>query len=148
MNSEERQEAVFGAFDGIVSIIGFIFGLLVHKSPESAIAIGGLGGAVAAGVSMGFGEYEKHDGDWRSSLPVALVMFAASLGGSLVAVWPFFVFSSGVALAISLIGCLAVATWIGYMKHKGWRGYATAFATFGVAAGITLLVVSLIPASA
>ena len=148
MKTEQRQEAMFGAFDGIVSIIGFIFGLLVHKSPESAIAIGGLGGAVAAGVSMGFGEYEKHDGNWRSSLPVALVMFAASLGGSLVAVWPFFVFSSGVALTVSLIGCMSVATWIGYMKHKGWRGYATAFATFGAAAGITLLVVSLIPASA
>ena len=148
MQTEQRQEAVFGAFDGIVSIIGFIFGLLVHKSPESAIAIGGLGGAVAAGVSMGFGEYEKHDGDWRSSLPVALVMFGASFGGSLVAVWPWFVFATPVALVVSLVGCLAVATWIGYMKHKSWRGYATAYATFVVAAGITLLVVSLIPASA
>ena len=148
MSTEERQEAIFGAFDGIVSIIGFIFGLLVHKSPESAIAIGGLGGAVAAGVSMGFGEYEKHDGGWRQSLPVALVMFAASLGGSLVAVWPFFVFSAGVALTVSLVGCVAVATWIGYMKHRGWRGYAMAFGTFAAAAGITLLVVSLIPASA
>ena len=148
MQTEQRQEAVFGAFDGIVSIIGFIFGLLVHKSPESAIAIGGLGGAVAAGVSMGFGEYEKHDGDWHTSLPVALVMFAASLGGSLIAVWPFFVFSSGVALTISLVGCMSVATWIGRMKRKGWRGYATAYATFLCAAGITLLVVSLIPASA
>ncbi len=148
MQTEQRQEAVFGAFDGIVSIIGFIFGLLVHKSPESAIAIGGLGGAVAAGVSMGFGEYEKHDGDWRSSLPVALVMFAASLGGSLIAVWPWFVFGKSVALTLSLIGCMAVATWIGYMKHKSWRGYATAYATFLVAAGITLLVVSLIPTSA
>ena len=148
MKTEARQEAIFGAYDGIVSITGFIFGLLIHHSPESAIAIGGLGGAIAAGVSMGFGEYEKHDGDWRSSLPVALVMFVASLGGSLVAVWPFFVFSSGVALVVSLTGCLAVATWIGYMKHKSWRGYATAYATFAVAAGITLLVVSLIPASA
>lgn len=148
MNTEERQEAIFGSFDGIVSIMGFIFGLWVHKSPESAIAIGGLGGAVAAGVSMGFGEYEKHDGDWQSSLPVALVMFAASLGGSLIAVWPFFVFSTGVALVVSLIGCMTVATWIGYAKHKSWRGYATAYLTFLAAAGITLAVVSLIPASA
>jgi len=56
MNKEQRQEAIFGAFDGVVSVIGFIFGLLIHKSPESAIAIGGLGGSIAAGISMGTGE--------------------------------------------------------------------------------------------
>jgi hypothetical protein len=48
MNNDQRQEAIFGAWDGVVSIVGFIFALLANHSPESAIAIGGFGGAIAA----------------------------------------------------------------------------------------------------
>ena len=40
MNAEERTEAILGAFDGVVSAIGFVSGLLVHHSPGSAIAMG------------------------------------------------------------------------------------------------------------
>jgi len=148
MNKEQRQEAIFGAFDGVVSVIGFIFGLLIHKSPESAIAIGGLGGSIAAGISMGTGEVEKGDGPWKARLPLGIVMFTASLIGSLIPVWPFFVFSKSVALLASGIGCLVVATWIGFAKQSGWKGYLTAYSTLILAAGLTLAVVSLIPQSA
>ena len=65
MNKEQRQEAIFGAFDGVVSILGFVFGMAVHKSPEAAMAIGGLGGSISAGISMGVGEIEKGDESWR-----------------------------------------------------------------------------------
>ena len=147
MNDEQRQEAIFGAFDGVVSITGFVFGLLVHKSPEAAIAIGGLGGAVAAGVSMGIGELEKHEGRWYTGWRVALAMFIASLTGSLVAVWPFFVFGKGLAIAAAGVGCLLVATWIGYEKRKGIAGYLSAYVTLIIAASLTLGVVSLIPQS-
>lgn len=148
MKTEQRQEAIFGAFDGVVSIIGFVFGLLVHHSPESAIAMGGLGGAIAAAVSMGTGEYEKHVGNWRQSLSVAVVMFVASLCGAAVAIWPFFVLGTGAALAASATGCLLVATWIGYQKRQGLRGYLMAYGTITAAAIITLAIVSLIPQSA
>ena len=145
MNDEQRQEAIFGAFDGVVSVTGFVFGLLVHRSPESAIAMGGVGGAVAAGVSMGIGELEKHDGPWYRGLKIALTMFVASIVGSLVAVWPFFVFPTSLALLVAGLGCVAVATWIGYEKRKGFGGYVAAYITLLVAAGLTLGVVSLIP---
>jgi VIT1/CCC1 family predicted Fe2+/Mn2+ transporter len=148
METEKRQEAIFGAFDGTVSVIGFVFGLLVHHASRGSIAIGGLGGAIAAGVSMGSGEIEKSDGSWRSRMPVAFVMFCASLIGGLIPIWPFFVFSTGVAIIVAGIGCLIVATWIGYQKHKGWRGYAASFAILLCAAAITLAVVSVIPQSA
>jgi hypothetical protein len=148
MNREERQEAIFGAFDGVVSIIGFIFGLIVHHSPAAAIAIGGLGGAIAAGVSMGAGEIEKADSNWRGRIPVALVMFTACLLGAMVPVWPFFVTSGMAALTFAGAGCVIVATWIGYEKRKSMRGYLTAYAILFVAAAITLGVVSLIPQSA
>lgn len=148
MKAEQRQEAIFGAFDGVVSIIGFIFGLLVHHSPESAIAIGGLGGAIAAGVSMGAGEIEKGDGPWRQRLPVAFAMFIASLIGGLVPVWPFFIFTRPTAIVVAAIGSLVVAAWIGYQKHKGLAGYVASYAILIGAAALTLGVVSLIPQSA
>jgi VIT1/CCC1 family predicted Fe2+/Mn2+ transporter len=147
MKPEERQEAIFGAFDGVVSVIGFVFGLLVHHSPAGAIAIGGLGGAIAAAVSMAAGEIEKSDANWRSRIPVALVMFAACLISALVPVWPFFVFSGALAVVLAVIGCLVVAAWIGWAKHKGLKGYLIAYGILFGAAGLTLLVVSLIPQS-
>lgn len=148
MNKEIRQEAIFGAFDGVVSVTGFIFALLVHKSPESAIAYGGLGGAIAAGISMGAGEIEKGDGPWRSRLNVGAAMFVASLIGSLLPVWPFFVFNKSVALLVAGIGCLTVASWIGYEKKRGFNGYVTAYVILLLAAGITLGIVSLFPQGA
>ena len=55
-------------------------------------------------------------------------MFLASLSGALVAVWPFFVFSTFVSLWNG-IGCLLVATWIGYEKRKGRSGDLAAYLT-------------------
>src|ERR1019366_8885120 len=129
MDESQREVAILGSFDSVVSITGFVFGLLLHGSPESAIAIGGLGGAIAAAVSMGVGEYEMHDGPWRPSLHIAIIMFLASVTGSLVAIWPYFVFGKSVAILVAGIGCLAVASWIGYQKHKGIIGYVIAYAT-------------------
>jgi VIT1/CCC1 family predicted Fe2+/Mn2+ transporter len=145
MNDEQRREAIFGSFDGIVSVTGFVFGLLVHHSPESAIAIGGLGGAIAASVSMGIGEFEKGDGPGRLRIRVALVMFMATLIGSLIPIWPFFIFGKSISLLLAGIGCLVVATWIGFAKHKGVRGFVMAYATLLAAAGLTLAIVSVIP---
>lgn len=147
MDAEQRSEAIFGAFDGVVSIIGFVFGLLVHDASAATIAIGGIGGAVAAGVSMGAGEIEKSGSPWRSRIRIAITMFIASFVGGLIPVWPFLIFSNPVALLFAAIGCILVALWIGYEKRQGWRGYVNAFGVLLVAAGLTLLVVSLIPAS-
>lgn len=148
LDAEERQSAIFGSFDGVVSVIGFVFGLLVHHSPESAIAIGGLGGAVSATVSMGAGQFESCNGVWHSRLKSSLAMGVATLVGSLIPVWPFFVFSKPVALTAAGIGSLVVAGWIGYEKRTGRTGFIAAYVSLILAAGISLIVVSLIPASA
>ena len=148
MNPEERSEAILGSFDGVVSVLGFIFGLLIHKSSESAIAIGALGGAISATISMGTGAYESAEGKWHRRLQNATAMAIATLVGSLVPVWGFFVFSKSGALLAGGIGCLVVATWIGRMKKKGTKGYASAYLTLILAAGLTLGVISLIPSSA
>lgn len=148
MDKEQRQEAVFGLFDGTVSVTGFIFALLIHHSPDSAIAIGGLGGAVSAGISMSVGEVEKGEEPWRKRLGVGTTMLVASLAGSLIPVVPFWLFSRSVALIVGATGCLCVAGIIGFVKSKGLAGYVTAYVTLLLAAALTLGVVSLIPASA
>lgn len=150
MNPEERQAATFGIFDGAVSVIGFVFALVVHHSPSAAIAIGGLGGAISATVSMGTGQYESADGPWHKRLVNASFMGLFTLGGSLVPVWPFFALphSKSLALVLAGIGCLGVAGFIGWEKRKGVKGYVAAYLTLIGAAGVTLLVVSLIPQSA
>lgn len=148
MNADERTEAIFGSFDGVVSTIGFIFGLLVHHSPESAIAMGGLGGAVSASISMTTGEYESRDEPPRAKLPGAAAMGMATLLGSMVPVWPFFAFKRDLALGIAAVGCVLVATWIGHEKHQKIRGYLVAYLTLCGAAALTLGIVSLIPQSA
>lgn len=148
LNADERSQAIFGAFDGVVSIIGFVFGLLVHGSPSSAIAVGGLGGAIAACISMTAGEYESREGPWRSRIGGASAMGVATLVGSLIPIWPFFVFSRTVSVWVAAVGCVLVAAWIGREKHHGARGYLVAYATLFGAAGLTLLIVNAIPQSA
>lgn len=135
-------------YDGVVSIVGFIFGLLLHHSPQSAIAIGGFGGAISATVSMSSGIFECTEGSVRERLGEALIMAGATLTGSLVPVWGFFVFGKTASLIAGAIGCLVVASWIGFEKSKGVAGYVAAYAVLLGAVGLTLSIVSLIPASA
>ena len=147
MNQEERSQAIFGAFDGVVSIAGFIFGLLIHGSALGAIAIGGLGGAVSATISMSTGSFESAVGTLRHRLRDAVSMGVATLVGSMVPIWPFFAFQRTNALIAAGIGCLFVATWIGKERHAGVKGYVTAYLTLVGAAGRSLLVVAAIPNS-
>ena len=66
----------------------------------------------------------------------------------MVPVWPFFVLRDDPgALIAGSIGALAIATWIGYEKHQGWRGYRTAYLILFAAIAATLAVVAGIPTS-
>lgn len=144
MTKEERTEAIFGAYDGVVSVVGFVFALLVINASAHTIAVGGLGGAIAAAISMGSGEVEKGDEPWFRRLPIGATMFCASLIGSLVPVVAFFFLDKPQALGVAAIGCVGVATWIGWMKRKGAGGYVSAYVSLLLASGLTLGVVSLL----
>lgn len=144
MNAEERQEAVFGAFDGVVSMMGVIFGaLVVHTTPRDIFIIG-FGASVAECISMSVGEVAKSCDAWQTRLGVALSMLAASFVGGIIPVWGFFAFSVTVALTVGAIGCFTVATWIGWMKRQGAKGFLRAYVVLVLASGASLAFAALI----
>jgi VIT1/CCC1 family predicted Fe2+/Mn2+ transporter len=147
MDSTERSAAVFGMFDGVVSIVGFIFALMLNGSSNHLIAIGALGGAISAMVSMGIGQFESTDGTLTHRAAAAVFMAVATLVGSLVPVWGFFLFDRPMALVAAGIGSVAVAGVIGWAKHKGVKGYVGAFVTLLLAVGLTLGVIALLPSA-
>jgi hypothetical protein len=147
MNTEDRQESVFGAFDGSVSIVGLVFGLLLHHSTHAAIAAGGFGAAISAALSMSAGEVVKSGAAIRSRLLVASAMLSSTLIGSLLLVWPFAVpsFSTGSDLALAALGAILVAVWIAVEKGGTLRSWVETFGILFGVAGLTLLLTWCLP---
>lgn len=78
MKREAVDEAVFGMFDGMASLIGLLGGFAVAHAANHTVLQGCLGMAVAAGVGMGFGD-RRSGATWRR----ATVMGVATLTGAL-----------------------------------------------------------------
>lgn len=105
---DATSEAIFGAADGMVSLIGLVAGAMVaHASPAALLTVAG-GAAAAAMVSMA-------GGDWLAgkSIRLSAVMGGATLLGSLVPVLPV-VFLPGLAgvlaaLALTLLVGVGIA---------------------------------------
>ena len=148
MNPEERSEATFGLWDGTVSIVGFVFALLIHHSPTSSITIGGLGVAIGATVSMGTGAYESAIGPKPARIRNAATMGLATLIGTAIPVAPFFFLGRTPALLLGSAGCIAAAAWISWEKRAGVKGAVATYAMLLAAIGLTLGIVALIPSSA
>jgi VIT1/CCC1 family predicted Fe2+/Mn2+ transporter len=151
VNTEERSQAIFGLFDGVVSLVGLVFGLIIAHASRHDFILTGLGAAISATVSMSTGEFEAAKGEMRARLSGATAMGIATMIGSLLPIVAFFWLPHGPALGISAALCLAAAAWVGYEKRKGlecqmhwYTGYASSFAFLLGAAGITLGIVSAI----
>lgn len=140
-------DAILGSFDGVVSIVGLVYGGLLVGASNRVIATMGLGAAISATVSMTDGDYEANEDKprglrWRK----AAAMLVATLVGSLVPVWPFWVLRSRWgALVVGAAGCVVVASWIGWEKRRGWRGFARSYVSLVCASALTLLVIVVIP---
>lgn len=132
--------SIFGAFDGVVTVLGAVFGL--SNQPHALlVATGGL--AAAGTVSMAGGQLLSSDNDhgWLDSLVIGV-----STGlGTLAPVAPYLVFRGLPALLASMLVCLAVAGVIVFEKGRqgqSWgRAAGTTFGILAAAAGFTLLCV-------
>jgi len=146
MGEKEPSPAVFGAFDGMTSVIGVIVALL-SASPSSVVkAVIGL--AVASAVGMAAGEYL---GDPDRSLRNAAVMGGATLVGTLLPAIPFFLTSGHVAQVLGgLIAVGMCAVIAAYRSHfeSTVRSWVETFSIFFAVVAAVLLASALTGAGA
>lgn len=153
MNAEERSAAIFGLFDGTVSLVGLVFGLIIAHASRHDFILTGLGAAISATVSMSTGQFEAAKGTARARLASSTAMGVATMVGSLLPIAAFFWLARTPSLVISGALCLIAATWVGFEKRKTmdgtlrwYCGYASSFGFLLGAAGVTLGIVSWIGA--
>lgn len=104
------RPAVFGASDGMMSILGVVFYLGDHAGLIlPAAAIGGL----SAALSMAAGEWLS---DSEHGLGACLVMGAATGVGSVVPAFPCAVLHGSAAFALSAGLCMALTVVVGLLR--------------------------------
>ena len=126
-------------FDGMVSVIGLILGLLAVAS-RTLIVHDAIALAVASAVSMGAGEYLS---DRAGGIRLATTMAVATLVGTLAPILPFLVFSKPQAVVGAGVLMTCFAIWIAQMRSRTeprLRSYVVTFSILAAAIGVTLLV--------
>ena len=137
MDKADRAEAVFGAFDGLVSIIGVVFALLVGGATSTIVPVA-AGGAAAATVSMGSGDWLANGSPRR-----AVVMGFSTFVGSLLPALPFMFMQKTPAICTSVVLCTIAGAGIGWMRRDGLKGYLVTYAVLTTAVLLTLACVAL-----
>lgn len=134
MSQENVSEAIFGAFDGVVCVLGVILAASLSGHSE-AIPVAGIGLAISESVSMAGAAILSG----RNRLKVAL-MFVASFISILLPVVPFLIWGSS-----ALIGSLIVAFLLVLLianSQPGNRALTNlrTFAILAISIGLTVLV--------
>lgn len=133
------KPSVFGAFDGLVTVLGALFALATHPH---ALVVSGVGLAAAGAVSMGGGQWlSDNENGWRASLAIG----ATTGAGTLAPVLPYAV-TSGVAAGVSsALLCLAAAGAVSWLKTTDGhaltlrRSVAQTYSLLLAAGAVTLL---------
>lgn len=104
------KAAVFGAFDGIVTILGAVFTL---AATPHALLLSGAGLAASGAVSMGGGQLlSDNRNGWRASAAIG----ATTGAGTLIPVAPYLLWRGLGAGVVSGLLCAAVAALIVWLK--------------------------------
>lgn len=129
------RPAVFGASDGMMSILGVVFYLGAHEGlilPAAAI------GGVSSALSMAAGEWLS---DSEHGLGASLVMGVATGLGSVVPAVPYAFASGGAAWGLSAALCALLTVAVGLLRTSPASRVKRVGITFGVLAvvyGVTL----------
>jgi hypothetical protein len=107
--------AIFGAFDGVVTVLGAVFSLTHDRH---ALILSGVGLAASGAVSMGAGEYLS---DSDAGLGASAVIGLTTGAGTLLPVVPYMA-DMPLATFTSITLCLFVAVGISWVKSRTDRG--------------------------
>jgi VIT family len=122
--------AIFGSFDGVVTVLGAVFAL---TGDRQALVASGVGLAASGAVSMGAGEFlSNSESGWLASCVIGLTTGL----GTLLPVLPY-ILDTPMALVVSIVLCLFVAVGISWLKVQSEAGTTllrAAGQTFGVLA--------------
>ena len=137
--------AVFGGFDGLVSVLGVLTGMLIQHAARPTLIAAVVGGAICATLSMGAGQWLS---DRRTS--TALVMGAGTAVGTVLPLLPYLLPIPEIeATVVSAILVLAAAGVIAWIRPGGMlRSVVETYGLLITAVAVTIGVVILIPASA
>lgn len=131
------RPAVFGAFDGLVTVLGAVF-QLAHDPKAMWLTTVGL--AIGGTVSMGGGEWLS---DSEHGLGSSLVIGSTTGLGTVLPALPYVVVHGWAGVVLSSLLCLSVATGIAWARvgpsKTLRRALAETHGLLGVAAGLTLL---------
>jgi len=134
---DDISQAIFGSFDGVVSVIGVMVALLARPTPILVEAAVGL--AAASAVGMAAGEYL---GDATRNLRRAAVMGIATVVGTMCPVVPFMLLAKDTAIVVTVVLVAAMSLAIARARAQvtSRRAYVETFGVLLLAAGITGLV--------
>jgi len=141
LTPDELGEAIFGAFDGMTSLLGVIAGALVTGT-EHVLVVTAAGLAVAATVSMAGGEYLSDTGSAGARRRRAAIMGLATFIGSFLPVIPYLFLARTPATAASAAVTLLMAVGIAQArvpKQGALAAYAQTFGILIVAGGLSII---------
>lgn len=125
--------AVFGASDGLMSILGVVL-FIASRSPSLVFGAATVG-AVSAAYSMGAGEFlGQRQTDWRA-VPV---MAVATFTGTVLPALPYLWSSGWAALGQAAGACLLTALAVGHLRS--WRKHRYLETIAVIAVGVALTV--------
>lgn len=108
----QTKLAVFGAFDGVVTVLGAVF---PNTGNPHVLLLTCIGLAASGAVSMGGGELVSDSrAGWAASSAIGLTTGL----GTLVPAAPYLFARGSAAILLSLLLCLLVAVGISWVKTK------------------------------
>lgn len=151
---------IFGIIDSLVSTVGLLAGIDVAGAPHATLALTGIVYAFVEAFSMAVGnflseesveEYEsKSDVGVGPSAAAAVIMFVTFVLASFIPLAPYLIFSTWVALAVSIIVSILALFIVGMLSARLarlpllWRGARMALLG-GAAIAIGVIIGSLVP---
>ena len=135
MKQTDKQQAIFGMFDGLTSSLGVVIALLLQHQSTAHLFNIIVGLSLSSGLSMGYGEWlaDEEGNDHR-----ALIMAGSTALGCFIPALPFLLFSGFFAYLWAIVIMYWVCYYVGKMRGRDPR--LTKEVYYGVV-GVSLIVI-------